>query len=88
MQKAIKKKKEMCKIQSEDNKNNYKRKRNQTRKIFSRAMRREPEQEMNDLCDKQNSVFKHVKCLKKGKTRCKWWMMFERNGRLAFSEKN
>ena len=51
----------MCKIQSEKNKNNYKRERNLTRKIVSRAMRREAEQEMNDLCDKLSNVPKLVK---------------------------
>ena len=55
----------MCKIQSGENKDNYKRERNQARKIVSRAMRREAEQEMNDLCDKPNHVFKLVKFLKK-----------------------
>ena len=48
---AIKRKKnafrEICKIRSEENKDNYKRERNQTRKIVSRAMRKEAEQEMN-----------------------------------------
>ena len=67
----------MYKIRSEENKNNYKRERNLTRKIVSRAMRREAEQKMNDLCDKPNNVFKLVKFLKR--TRCKWWAMFERN---------
>ena len=51
----------MCKIQSEEDKNNYKRERNQTRKIVSRATRREAEQEMNDLCNKPKNVFKLVK---------------------------
>ena len=64
VQEAINRKKnrfrKMCKMQSEENKDNYKRKRNQIRKIVSRAMR-ESEQEMNDLCDKRNNVFKLVK---------------------------
>ena len=45
MQEAIKRKKntfrERCKIQSDENKNNYKIERNQTNKIVSRAMKRE-----------------------------------------------
>ena len=65
MQEAIKTKKnafrELCKIRSEENKDNYKRERNQTRKIVSRAMRREADQEMNDLCDKPDNAFKRVK---------------------------
>ena len=43
VQEAIKRKKnafrEVCKIQSEENKNDYKRERNLTRKIVSRTMR-------------------------------------------------
>ena len=56
---------EMCKIQSEENKDNYQRDRNQIRKVVSREMRREAEQEINDSCDKPNNVFKLVKFLKK-----------------------
>ena len=55
----------MCKIQSEENKDNYQRDRNQIRKVVSREMRREAEQEINDSCDKPNNVFKLVKFLKK-----------------------
>ena len=68
MQEAIKIKKkalkEMCEIRSEENKDNFKRERNQRRKIVNRAMR-ETEQEMYDLCDKPNNVFKLVEFLKK-----------------------
>ena len=53
----------MCKIQSEENKNNYER--NLTTKIVSRAMSREAEQQKNDLYNKPNNVFKVVKFLKK-----------------------
>ena len=38
----------MCKVQSEGNEDNYKRERNQTRKIVSSAMMREADQEMYD----------------------------------------
>ena len=55
----------MYKIRSEENKENYKKERNQIRKIVSRAMKTEAEQEMNDLCNKPNIVFKLVKFLKK-----------------------
>ena len=79
----------MCKIRSEENKDNYKKERNQTRKIVSRAMRREGEQETNDLCDKPNIVFKYVKFLKKDGQdvnggRC----LRAINGRFVFSKKD
>ena len=54
----------MCKMQSEENKNNYKRERNLTIKIVSRALRREQLNMRNDLYDKPNNVFKLVKFLK------------------------
>ena len=52
-------------------------------------MRREPEQEMNNLYDKPNSVFKCVKFLKKERQdvyggQCLTGI----NGRFAFSEKD
>ena len=52
-------------IRSEENKDNYKREKNLTRKIVSRALRGEAEQAMNNLCDKSNNVFKLIKFLKK-----------------------
>ena len=55
----------MCKIFSDKNKDNYKEERNQRRKIVSRALRREAEQEINALYDKPNNVFKLVKFLKR-----------------------
>ena len=61
---------------------------NLTRKIVIRPMRREAEQEINDLCDKPNNV-QACEVFKKGRTRCKWWTMLKgRNGRLVFSEKD
>ena len=64
VQEAIKRKKnsfrEICEIPSAENKNIYKRERNQIRKIVSGAMR-EAEQEMNGLCYKPNNLFKLVK---------------------------
>ena len=56
VQEAIKRKKECIYRDVQDlmrkEKNNYKRERNRTRKIVNRAMRKETEQEINDLCDK------------------------------------
>ena len=64
MQEAIKRKKnavrEMCKMIEKNKEEN-----NLTRKIVSRAMKREAEQEINDLCDKPNNIFELVKFLKK-----------------------
>ena len=68
----------MCKIRSEENKNNCKRERNQIRKIVSRAMKKEAEQQMNDLCHKPSNVLKLLTFLKKGRIRLKLWTMFER----------
>ena len=45
--------KELCRFPSEENTTQYKRLRNQTRKIVARAMRMEANQKLNDLC--QNS---------------------------------
>ena len=55
----------MCKVQSEENKHDYKRERNLIRKIVSGTMRREAEQEMNDLHDKPNKECKLKKFLKR-----------------------
>ena len=75
----------MCKIQTEDNKDNYCTK----EKKSSRAMRREAEQEMNDLCDKPNNVFKLVKFLKKeGQDLNDGQYLRGINGKFAFSKKD
>ena len=79
----------MCKNRSEENKDNYKREKNQTRKIVIRAMRREAEQEMNNLCDKPNNVFKLVKLLKKeGQDLSSGRCLRVTNGKFVFSEKD
>ena len=52
-------------------------------------MRREAEQEMNDLCDKPNNVFKLVKFLKKeGQDVNGGQCLRGINGRFVFSKKN
>ena len=71
LQEAIKRKKnafrEIYMIQSEKKIDNYKREKNQTRKIFSKAMGREAKQEINDLCDKSSNAFKLLKFFLKRK---------------------
>ena len=49
------------------NKTQYKRLRNQTRKIVARAMRKEAEQELNDLYQNSNSVFCFLRKMKNGR---------------------
>ena len=79
----------MCKIRSEENKDNYKRKRNQTRKIVSRTMRKEAEQEMCNLYDKPNNAFKLVKFLKQeGQVVNGGQCLRKINGKFVFSEKD
>ena len=49
--------KELCRFPSEENKTQYKCLGNQTRKIVARAMRKDADQELNDLYQNSNSVF-------------------------------
>ena len=49
---------------SEDNKIQYKRLRNQTRKIVARALRKEAEQELNALYQNSNSIFCFLRRMK------------------------
>ena len=49
--------KELCKFPLEENKTQYKRLRNQMRKIVARAMKKEAKMEFNDLYQNSNSVF-------------------------------
>ena len=57
--------KELCRFPSEENKNQYKRIRNQTRKIVATAMRKEASQELNNLYHNSNSVFYFLRRMKK-----------------------
>ena len=57
--------KELCRFPSEENMTQYKRIRNQTRKIVARAMRMEANQELNNLYQNSNSVFYFLKRMKK-----------------------
>ena len=51
-------------------------------------MRRESEQEMNDLCDKPNNVFKLGSFKKKGQDVNGGRCLSRINGKFAFSKKN
>ena len=57
--------KELCRFPSEENKTQYKRIRNQTRKIAVRAMRMKANQELNNLYQNSNSVFCFLRTMKK-----------------------
>ena len=46
-------------------KNNYRKTRNQTKKVVAKAMKQAAEEEMKVLCDKPNEVFKLVKFMRK-----------------------
>jgi len=79
--------KELCKIESEENKLKYRKTRNETKKAVARATRREAEKEMKELCKKPHNVFKLSKLLKReGKDvegkRC----IRRKDGKLGFNE--
>ena len=57
--------KELCRFPSKEKKTQYKRIRNQTRKIVARAMRMEANQELNNLYPNSNSVFYFLGRMKK-----------------------
>ena len=57
--------KQLCRFPSEQNKTQYKRIRNQTRKIEARAIRMEANQELNNLDQDSNSVFYFLRRMKK-----------------------
>ena len=81
--------KELCRFPSEENKTQYKRIRNQTRKIVARAMRMKANQELNNLYQNSNSVFYFLRRMKKeGKDvegrRC----LRGGDGRLGFIEED
>ena len=73
--------KELCRFPSEQNKTQYKRIRNQTRKIVARAMRMEANQELNNLYQNSNSVFYFLRRIKKGRM---WKVLERRRRRIGF----
>ena len=81
--------KELCRLSSETNKNTYKRARNHTRKVVAKAMRKETEQELNNLYQNPNNVFRFLKAVKKeGKDLEGGRCLRGRDGRLGFIEED
>ena len=81
--------KELCRFLSEENKTQYKRIRNQTRKIVARAMRMEANQELNDLYQNSNSVFYFLRRMKKeGKDVERGRRLRGGDGQLGFIEED
>ena len=80
-----------CKNSSPKNKNNYRKARNQTKKVVTKAKKhaKNHEEEMEVLCDKPNEVFKLVKFMRKdGKDINGGGCMKDKDGRLVVSEKD
>lgn len=80
---------EMCKSGTEANKIRYKNMKNRAKKVVRKAMKEAAEQELRELSEYPNKVFKRVKLMKKdGKDveggRC----MRGSDGKLSFSEKD
>ena len=54
-----------CKNRSAENKSNYRKARNRTRKVVAKAMKQAAEEEMKVLYNKSNNVFKLVKFMRR-----------------------
>ena len=81
--------KDLCQFPSEENKIQYKRLRNQTKKIAARAIRMEATQELNNLYQNSNSVFYFLRRMKKeGKDVKGRRRLTEIDRRLGFIEEN
>ena len=90
---AIDRKKKTCKLwctnRSMESKNNYRKARNETKKVIAKAMKQEAEEEMSVLCIKPNDVFKFVKFMRKeGRDIEGGVCMKVKDGKLVVSEKN
>ena len=78
-----------CKNRSPENKNNYRKARNQTKEVVAKAMKQAAEEEMKVLCDRPNEVFKLVKFMRKnGKDVNGGGCMKDKDGKLVVSEKD
>ena len=78
-----------CTKRSMENKNNYRKARNETKKVIAKAMKQEAEQEMSVLCTKPNDVFKFVKFMRKvGRDIEGGGCMKDKDGRLVVGEKD
>ena len=81
--------KELCRFPSEENKTQYKRLRNQTRKIVARDMRMKANQEINDLYKNSNNVFYFLgRMTKEGKDVEEERCLKGRDGLLGFMEED
>ena len=77
-----------CKNRSAENKSNYRKARNRTRKVVAKAMKQAAEEEMKVLYNKSNDVFKLVKLMRRdGKDINGGGCMKDTHGRLVVSEK-
>ena len=78
-----------CKNRSAENKSNYRKARNRTRKVVAKAMKQAAEDEMKVLYNKSNDVFKLVKFMRRdGKDTNGGGCMKDKDGRLVVSEKD
>ena len=76
-----------CKNRSPEN--NFRKARNQTKKVVAKAMKQATEEEMKVHCDKPNEVFNLVKFMRKdGKAINGGGCMKDKDGRLVVSEKD
>ena len=78
-----------CTNRSAENKNKYRKARNETKKVIAIAMRQKAEEEMNVLCTKTKDVFKFVKFMRQeGRDIDGGGCMKDKDGRLVVSEKD
>jgi len=79
--------KELCKIGSEENKLKYRKTRNEIKKAVARAMRRETEKELKEICKKPNNIFKMSKLLKSEEKDVEGGRFIRRkDGKLGFNK--
>ena len=78
-----------CINRSAENKNSYRKARNETKKAIAKAMKQEAEEEMSVLFTKPNDVFKFVNFMRKeGKDIEGGGCMKDKDGKLIVSEKD
>ena len=78
-----------CKNRSAENKSNYRKARNRTKKVVAKAMKQVAEEYMKVLYNKSNDVFKLVKFMRRdGKDINGGGCMKDKDGRLVVSEKD
>ena len=78
-----------CTSRSTENINNYRKARNETKKVIAKSKKQEAEEEINVLCTKPNDVFKFVKFMRKeGRDIEGGGCMKDKDGKLVVSEKD